>query len=725
MQAMKKSLYLAVALVLGAACGRDNGQQGQPDGGYGAYRLALVGNPVLTLHPNDKRTLQVALAQDQIGGVANADVAFEFQDGDPANAQIDVDTTKTDSDGVATIHFTAGNNSAQGFKLVATAPKYPDALPVAFSVRVIPVQRLLQIVGGPQVVVKQTGDAATVTMYTSSSIGLKVRELDKDTGQPIGGDTLTFTLPNSSPSQFSSSSNPKQATAVTNAGGEAQVFLISSAAPEPNVLITGQTASAGAQNTVTYTVNVTPSSTGQVCTSSQQCPAGTVCVNGHCTTDQGGSTCGSGTDNPCPFGYVCVNGVCQPPTQYCDPNNPNSCPSGQHCACTNPADPSTCTCIDDCPVQCPQGQVCNPDTHTCQGNGPGGPDVTGVWYTKHTYDIRQALPKALQYIFDAIRIIDQLIVGKLTWPSWVPSWVAAYLNKLISSILKQYIPSWVQTIIRIADDIATILSTLRAEGAMRLQKGVDYAHVKGSEVWTSLVFYWLGLCGDNIGGDYDTPPDCARFDVATSDNDNPGEAQQCKGQSIPSISVKVGPITGAVSGDGSAGSPYKFAVDQRQVQLNMGKVVLIVVNELLTLTTPYHCIDEATDCNSGECLVDCAGLGQDLADLVGIPDIASIVEGICDEAVTAAGQEVTKLLAGITFDTDALDFNGGSTITGGTDTTVCDSHTQCADKLGHDDFDVKLHKDVNNRDGLWTGSFFYKVIKNMPGAWEGTRTPAN
>src|SRR5438128_820796 len=144
-------------------------------------------------------------------------------------------------------------------------------------------------------------------MYTASSIGLKVRELDKDTGQPIAGDALTFTLPNSSPSQFSGSG--KSATAVTNAGGEAQVFLISSAAPESGVIVTGQTASPGAQGSVSFSVTVQPNNSGQTCTDSQQCPAGTVCVNGHCTTDQGGSTCGSGTDNPCPFGYVCVNGV--------------------------------------------------------------------------------------------------------------------------------------------------------------------------------------------------------------------------------------------------------------------------------------------------------------------------------------------------------------------------------------------------------------------------------
>ena len=206
MQASKNSLFFTIAVVLAAACGRDNGQQqGGPDGGYGAYKLGLIGAPVLTLHPNEKRTLQVAFVQEQIGGVANADIAFAFDDGDPANSAIDAPKVTTDTEGVATIHFTAGQNSPNGYKLVASAPKYPEARPVAFSIRVVPVQRLLQIVGSPQVVVAQTGDSATVTMSNSSSIGLKVREFDKDTGSPIAGDTISFTLPPTSPSQFSGS----------------------------------------------------------------------------------------------------------------------------------------------------------------------------------------------------------------------------------------------------------------------------------------------------------------------------------------------------------------------------------------------------------------------------------------------------------------------------------------------------------------------------------------
>src|SRR5207302_5827213 len=116
---------------------------------------------------------------------------------------------------------------------------------------------------------------------------------------------------------------------------------------------------------------------------------------------------------------------------------------------------------------------------------------------------------------------------------------------------------------------------------------------------------------------------------------------------------------------------------QRKVQLQMGKVVLLAINELLTLTTPYHCIDEATDCAHGPCIVDCPGLGQWVDGWA--PGFGGTVEGICDTVVTAAGQAITQQLASITFDTDTLDFNGSAVIGAiGADNSVCATETGCA-----------------------------------------------
>ena len=93
--------------------------------------------------------------------------------------------------------------------------------------------------------------------------------------------------------------------------------------------------------------------------------------------------------------------------------------------------------------------------------------------------------------------------------------------------------------------------------------------------------------------------------------------------------------------------------------------------------------------------------------------------------VTAAGRAITQALASITFETDTLDFNGNALIGDVGTGTDCLSGVNCAGKLGRDDFATKLKKDPAHRNGAWTGAFFLKLIKNMPGAWEGTREPAH
>ena len=715
MFASKRSIAATMCLLL-AACGGKHGNA-QPDGGTGSYALTLIGSANLQLHPGEKRTLQIVLAQDQVGPVANAPVHFEFQDGDPAGAQLETYDVQTDGTGIATAHFTAGStaNGRPTFKLVVTAPRF-DAQPVAFSFSVIPVRRLLQIIGGSSTHVSSDGQSATMSMVVSSSSALKVRELDQDTGAPIANDTINFNLPPIANATWSGSAT-RSIAAQTNSSGEAQVFLVSKAAE--TFQVNGQSAGGGAA--IYYNVTVAGAS-ATACTSDNQCKPGQLCINGTCQDSGGGGSCTPGSDNPCPFGYLCIGGVCKPPENtHCDPNAPN-CGSGQCC------DPGSTQCIDICPTPCPTGTTCvkgaTCGTGSCVANAPPSPDVSGVWATRHIFSIRDALPGALRTIFDGLRLLDQALLGKLTIKG-LPQVLVDLINKVLSKLLQQYIPAWVQTVIHIGDDIGVILSNLRSEGSMRLVNGVDQTHVKGAEVWTSLVFYWLPLCNGNIQGDPDVPPECARIDIATTDSQNPADVGQCKGQALPSITVQAAPFTGTVVASPGSATDFRLNVDQRQVNLKMDKVILVVIDYILSLVTPYHCIDEATDCHKGQaCLVDCPQLGQDVANLTrGFID-AGTAEDICDTVVTTAGNLVTQALATAwPITADVLDFNGHAQIHAIADNTACGGSTasQCADRLGNDSFDKDLRKNAGARDGFWTGKFFFKALPNLPGAWEAKR----
>ncbi|HUJ25549.1 MAG TPA: hypothetical protein VLW85_06005 [Myxococcales bacterium] len=728
---MRRHLAAALCLAL-AACGGKHAAEGGGgfDGGTSAYALSLVGSANMVVHPSDKRTLQVILTQDQVGPVANAAVHFEFQDGDQKGAKIDAADVTTDANGVGTVHYQAGTSSAGNptYKLVASAPNFGSD-PVAFSFEVRPIQRLLQIVGSSTTHVNSDDTSATVIVGVTSSATLSVKELDADTGAAIAGDKLQFNIaPGETASHWGSgpgvTGNKFEGT--TGPGGVVQGFLVASPNPETSFPITAQSENGSA--TVTFNVSV-QSGAGQGCTTNAQCGPGMVCIGNPPTCQPGGGGsggCDTGSDNPCPAGYLCVDDVCVPPTgSQCDPNAPN-CPSGQ---CCNTSD----TCVPDCASPCNPGTHCVPNPASC-GNGScvadtATPDLTGVWLTKHDYNIRQALPTAVQDLADAFRLLDQAIKGKLTIPG-LPGWLNAIVNSIVSSLLQQYLPDWLQTVVSIGDDLFTVLSNVRSAGSMHLVKNPDLTHLKGNEIWTSLIFYWLPLCGDNIGGDYSNPPPCAEIDIATTDSDTPGENGDCKGQSLPSITIQVSQFFSTLAGSGTG--PYTLNVDQRQVSMKMGKVILVLIDLIISYVTPYHCIDEITDCQPGpgNCpLVDCYGFGQDVENSTGGLVPADLAEAACDAAVTAAGQVLTQLLANVwSPNVDTLDFNGHAAVSGSADDSACDDGVQpgtCGGQLGNDNWDLYLNgssdANRNNRDGFWSGQFFFKTINNLPGAWEAKR----
>src|SRR6266446_1980988 len=219
----------AVSLAL-VACSSDPGQTGA---GEKPYTLALVGNPELTLHPGERRGLQVLLAGEDQGPIANARVHFGFQQGEPAGGSLEAEEVTTDDSGIATARFLAAGRPAAGpFHVVATAPGL-RAGAVAFRLSVVALRRRLAIVATPATLVG-----------VSSSVGLKVRELDADTGAPIPGDTISFTLPPVANARWSAGVY-RTATAQTGAGGKAQVYLVATPAAEGPWQVTAQSIAGG------------------------------------------------------------------------------------------------------------------------------------------------------------------------------------------------------------------------------------------------------------------------------------------------------------------------------------------------------------------------------------------------------------------------------------------------------------------------------------------------
>jgi hypothetical protein len=670
----------------------------------------------LTLHPGEGRNLEVLLSGEDRGPISNARVHFGFQQGDPAGGSLESEELTTDDSGIASARFLAGARPAAApFQVVATAPGR-NAEPVAFRMSVVALRRRLAIVPTPATRVSADGASATTLIGVSSSVGLRVRELDADTGAPIAGDTISFTLPPVANARWSAGVY-RTATAQTGAGGKAQVFLVTTPAAEGPWQVTAQSLAGGPP----VLFNVTVQAAGS-CSANAQCSPGQVCTGDppRCA-DDGGSSCDD-PRHPCPPGFTCALGVCVA-EGICDPEAP-ACGSGKCC------DPSALACRDACPLSCAAGMHCEPAARCGEGAcvpDETVPDVSGIWLTRHDYRIRDALPFTVQETFKALRLLDQTLLGQLAIPG-LPGWLQAIVNAFVARLLQQYLPGWIQQLIHISDDLATILGNLRSEGAMRLTRGADVAHLKGAEVWTSLVFYWLPLCGGEIAGEPSEPPECARIDVVTSDS-GIDETAQCKGEVLPAIRPRLSAFDAAVA---KRGSTWVLNVDQRQVKLEMGKVLLILVDQLMSVVTAgeYHCIDEATECApGGGCIVDCDGLARDVENATGGIVDEGTVQELCGRGVRAVGGIWAEALARawpITADT--LDFSGSATISGIADDWSCDGGAvsgACAARLGKASWDKDLNSSNpavrDGRDGKWTGHFFFRLVDRLPGAWEAKR----
>lgn len=617
---------------------------GEGDGGRAAAKLAALGNLTLALHPSDERELNVVLARDPSGPLRGARVEFSLADGATGGAALEGASAETDASGIARVKLVAGDLSA-GFRVVASAPDQPEAAKVAFFVSVIPVRRQLQIIAAPGVAVDATGRAAQVSLRASGSARLVVRELDRDTGAPIAGDVLGFTLSPGARASFSGNGG-QATTAATNAAGEAQAFLLGSAQVESFLVFAGPLDGAAG---VAFSVAVADPAPAPAC---------------------------GGPFGGCAPGTACVNGRCLPPG----------------------TDPQP------------------------------GPDVSGLWATNHLFVLDGALPAAVKDVFVGLRVLDQALSGALGLPPW--------MQGMLAGIVDQYVPSWVRTAVRVGDSLGTVLSNLRASGSLRLRASAsDRRQIQGVEEWSSVVLYWLPLCCPgfasscpSIAGDPEAPLACGRIDLPAGP-DGRGASASCNGRASPPIAVRAAPFQATVvgSGPGRDRAPWSLEVGAREVDLSLGQVLAASIDALLSLTTPWHCVEEAADCGAGHaCAVDCQGVGRTLSHLAGGARGAEALAGLCGAAVQGVGRGIAGTLGRVAFETDALRFSGRALVGRlGEGAAACDSGRDCAGQLGQDDFDAKTRADARGatsaRDGSWEGSFFRRAAGHMRGGWEARR----
>src|SRR5262249_36629565 len=186
---MRRAIAAALPIAALAACG---GEPPAGQGGEAAYRLAAISETELILHPAETRTVRVILAREQVGGVPDALVHFQVA-GDPGAVTAGAQDVATGPDGVASVSITASGQTGSA-ELTATVPAF-DAPGVTFAIQIVPVRRIVQVVGGPGTLVDPGARTASLLLSASGSAPLRVRVIDADTGEPAAGEIVFFSVP--------------------------------------------------------------------------------------------------------------------------------------------------------------------------------------------------------------------------------------------------------------------------------------------------------------------------------------------------------------------------------------------------------------------------------------------------------------------------------------------------------------------------------------------------
>lgn len=663
----RSSVLIAFVALALAGCPKDHG--GNVDGGGGAggaggagggtvtKRLSVIGPPLVQVQAGGTADLTVGLVQDEIGPVAGDTVTFEIVGAgmDSSFGGLPTASTLTDAQGLATVTLSAATSETT-FQVKASAD---GAQPVAFGVQVIRLQHLITIARTPNVLVDVSGIEATVETQAYTNQLLRVRVTDQF-GSPVADTQVFF--------EFLSGAGAQSATFVggekspsTNAGGEAQVSIDTGTVLQDSFTITART---DLSPTAKWYITLDDSGI-KLCESSSECPQGQICNNGFC---EGIPGCDPAQGLDCPVGYQCSG------NNECIPVFNVGCSTDAECGVGFSCNGGSC--IADDPV-CTTDAEC-PADHVCSGGAceptASFPDISGNWYTSHTFNIQEAIPLAGD-IAGPIRTIHQVLVGDFDLPG--------FIEDIVAGIISQYVPSWVVDLVEVLDTVLTMLSNLRARGFMTITQATGASAWTATEIWESFVFYYLPNC---IVIPSDPTPDCARVDLFTSDP-----------TAVANLGLKVHPFNGSLT-------QSVVHVNQREVEMNIGGLVGWLVDELISLVTPYNNLNDAL-----VGIVDCPSLAQTIAGWSSaiFPISASTIEGLCVTTVSQVGKKVTDQLYGIAFDVGLLQFEGeGDLVTTG---------ANIGDTIGDEDHET-------TGDGWYDGRFT-KLIKDVPGSWHASRRP--
>ncbi|MFA6033188.1 MAG: EB domain-containing protein [Myxococcota bacterium] len=679
------SLNLVVAataiLLFGAGCSTT--PEITDGGGSTSYQLKLIGSSIEDINLGDSSSVRVILCESTEKGckvLSGKEIQFQLM-GNVYDTTIEKQALSTDETGSAAVTVKIGTNPE-----LARIQKVQVLVSTTAYAKVEPVTKTFQVRESRMIIVLPDGEVRNLNKGLKTSQLMKVDYTQSEAGTerliPVPNQSLHFKIlkgdTETKPCYFDDTPGKTETDVVTNAMGVSNVpFFTGNVVGTHYIYVSGATA-AEVQMTIIVQENGSPE-----CKTSRDCVKGKVCRDGQCVPER--EPCDA-ISNPCPSGYLCVDGDCYMKATCPDgwelveesgtkvrcklKDHPckkdEDCPEGLVCR-----DGQCVTCLTDAecppPLKCIDGQCRDP------GQCPGLDklDVTGVWYTNHMFKTDAALA-GFPKLAGPIDIINQALMGDLTAVCGNIPFICPVLGKLVEALVKQYVPPWAPKLVASLNSLANLFSEgMKVQGDMMLQRS---GLLMGTENWQSAVMCFIQNCPK--GRQDPNFPKCCEIDVIFNQGTNGIKVKEVK------------PFTAQVDCD-------VLTVNERQVDMEVGKLINYMVTMVVQISTGYNTLEDAVNA-----MVDCPALAQNAASSwCKFSGCDVLIETACEAAKATLPAALTAWLDQQSTSWTTFTFHGNAKIKDtGTD--------QRADELNDGKWEgtIKVLLDGDLKDSTWNAT---------------------
>ena len=268
----------------------------------------------------------------------------------------------------------------------------------------------------------------------------------------------------------------------------------------------------------------------------------------------------------------------------------------------------------------------------------------GTYDTVNHFDFTDAIPgqagDIINFVVDMFTNPGKLIIDliKELISQYIGGWVTDIAFSLFEDALADVVSDWllnnspdfIQDFFVIGQDLIQIVNNVELTSELKLSKLTNDFYFQGQQSWMGINLYWKLGCAKEDEPGYD--PSCGKNEFGLqdlSDSDFP-------------IDLITGNFTGMIA------NYDNLIIDTHKIDLNYGKLILFVINEmLLPAISGYNSLEDLL-----YSIIDCKGVADgivgDVLDLIGIDN--DDVEGACTSVVSFIISPIEELISGLTLD---------------------------------------------------------------------------